>query len=237
MAQLPESVVAENPPPKVGGDFYTYMHTRNDTERPFYIGKGKGNRAYQGNPARRSQHWNRVARKHGWSVQILARWDTDQDAHAHEIFLISCMRSIGIDLVNQTDGGDGTSGFKWKAESREKLRASVTGVTKSVAHRSALKVKKTMTAKLRAKHLAMKGVKATPEQKAKFLASNNVKQILCVGTGSVFESAASAIRWLISIGWPKAQNGPILKCCKGTAHTAYGHKWSYAKEEKNGLDS
>lgn len=227
---LPQEVVIGDAPTINGAIFYTYMHTRNDTGMPFYIGKGKGNRAYQLNPTRRGAHWNRIKQKYGCSVHILARWDTEQEAKEHEVFLISCMKGIGIDIANYTNGGDGTSGYKWNKESRERLSLLLSGVKKSDTHRMALKTKKTITEKLRIKHQSMIGVKYTTEKMQQYLSARNVKKVLCIETGEVFDSAADASRWLISIGHCKAQNGPILRCCKKLAHIAYGYKWTYVQE-------
>lgn len=103
--------------------YYTYMHTRNDTGRPFYIGKGTARRAWDDRPSKRGAHWANVVKKHGHQVHILARWDTEQEALQHEVFLIDTMRHMGIEIVNKSDGGEGTSGYKWSEESRKKLSA------------------------------------------------------------------------------------------------------------------
>lgn len=101
--------------------YYTYMHTRNDTGQPFYIGKGTARRAWDDRPHKRGFHWTNVVKKHGHQVHILAKWETEQEALDHEIFLIGTMRGMGVKIINKTDGGEGTSGYKWSAESRAKL--------------------------------------------------------------------------------------------------------------------
>lgn len=47
--------------------------------------------------------------------------------------------------------------------------------------------------------------------------------------GVVFESAQKAVFDLIQNGWPKAQNGNIIQCCKGKVKSAYGYGWEYAE--------
>lgn len=89
--------------------FYTYLHRRNDTNAVFYIGKGKGNRAYV---KKRNKFWHSVADSRGFTVEIVARWETEKQAHDHEIFLIWCFRQMNAKLVNQTDGGEGTAGLE-----------------------------------------------------------------------------------------------------------------------------
>lgn len=107
--------------------YYTYMHTRNDTGRPFYIGKGTGHRAWDDRPHKRGSHWTNVVKKCGHRVHILARWGTEEEANQHEILLIAAMRDMGVPLVNKTNGGEGTSGYKWRPESLARLSASKTG--------------------------------------------------------------------------------------------------------------
>lgn len=98
--------------------FYTYIHTYKDSNLPFYIGKGKGNRYMS--KASRSKWWNKVVNKHGFNASILATWETEKEAFEHEKFLISCLKDMGYSLVNVTDGGEGTSGWKPDLEWRKK---------------------------------------------------------------------------------------------------------------------
>lgn len=99
--------------------FYTYIHTRADDEKVFYVGKGKGGRA---NSTRsRNAHWHSTARKHGFHVDIVARWERESDAFEHEKLLISCFRDMGHPLCNQTDGGDGISGYQHTKETKARF--------------------------------------------------------------------------------------------------------------------
>ena len=85
--------------------FYTYFHTRNDTGAVFYVGKGKGKRLQD--KTCRNAHWQKIVAKHGHAAHIASLWPTEADAFEHEKFLIACFRGMGVDLCNQTDGGDG----------------------------------------------------------------------------------------------------------------------------------
>lgn len=101
--------------------FYTYMHTRNDTGKPFYIGKGRWKRAWDHRRSKRGAHWSSIVKKHGYTVHILAYWQTEREAFDHERLLIESFRSIGYRLANKTDGGEGTSGYKLSIERREQM--------------------------------------------------------------------------------------------------------------------
>lgn len=84
--------------------YYTYIHYRLDTMKPFYVGKGIGKR-YKVTRGRNDK-WNKIVNKHGFQPKILAYWDTEQQALDHEMLLISVFRELGYDLTNMTDGGD-----------------------------------------------------------------------------------------------------------------------------------
>ena len=89
--------------------FYTYAHYTSEG-RLFYIGKGHGKRAYVF--YKRNKYWNHIVAKYGKpTVKIIAEWDTEEEAFAHEIALIAQYRNEGIDLCNLSEGGEGPSGL------------------------------------------------------------------------------------------------------------------------------
>ena len=103
--------------------FYTYAHYK-PKGGLFYIGKGAGNRAYD--MKMRNQYWHNVVAKYGNPyVEILANWNTDEEALDHEKLLISCFKDMGFKLVNLTDGGEGISGYKHTQEAIQKMRARI----------------------------------------------------------------------------------------------------------------
>jgi hypothetical protein len=86
--------------------FYVYAHYNNDTnEFPFYIGKGKGSRAY--NKTQRSELWKEKA-SNGLLVKILKDNLTENEAYDLEIKLIKQYGRILYEngtLVNIAPGG------------------------------------------------------------------------------------------------------------------------------------
>jgi hypothetical protein len=100
-------------------EYYTYAHVRNDTNKIFYIGKGCRQRAFS--KAGHNRWWNRIVEKHGYTADILAYWSTEAEAFEHEKFLIECFRKMGYELVNRTDGGEGSSGRIVTEETRKKI--------------------------------------------------------------------------------------------------------------------
>lgn len=109
--------------------FYIYAHTRNDTNQIFYIGKGKGNRAYSKN--KRNPHWHNIVNKVGYSVEILARFNSEQDAFQQEI---NCIKWLD-NLCNLTKGGEGCSGMTLSDEAKHKIRAANLGKKLSDEHK------------------------------------------------------------------------------------------------------
>lgn len=88
--------------------FYIYVHRRADTGDVFYIGKGSGRRAWA--TQYRTEYWRRVKDKYGIVIEILERFEKEEDAFRHEMFLIAHHRAVGARLCNITNGGEGASG-------------------------------------------------------------------------------------------------------------------------------
>jgi hypothetical protein len=99
------------------------MHVKESDGKIFYIGKGSGRRAFS--CSGRSKFWHHVEKKHGFRAEILMRFEKESDAFEHEKFLISCFREINTQLVNLTDGGEGSSGFKLSEETKIKIGTAV----------------------------------------------------------------------------------------------------------------
>jgi hypothetical protein len=87
--------------------YFTYAHARKSDGRIFYIGKGKLSRIVS--KSDRNNYWHNTVAKHGLEINVLAKWETEQEAFEHEKFLIWCFRDMGVGLVNMTDGGEGLS--------------------------------------------------------------------------------------------------------------------------------
>ncbi len=103
-------------------EFYVYLHKKADNGEPFYVGKGKGLRAYSAK--HRSNWWTNVTTKHGCDVVIIDNNLSEGDAFELEVFLISELgrADLGLGpLVNMTNGGDGISGYKFTEEQRKRL--------------------------------------------------------------------------------------------------------------------
>lgn len=113
-----------------------YLHCKPDGT-PFYVGKGDVKRMrdlYTG----RNKHHKHITKKYG-NANILKGFmecSNEETALELEIGLIKCLRRMGIELANYTDGGDnGSKGYKWTKEQREKASKVHTGKVLAKEHK------------------------------------------------------------------------------------------------------
>lgn len=101
--------------------FYVYKHTWENTNY-VYIGKGKGIRLNSNN---RNFFWKNIVAKHGEPKREIIKGNmSEDDAFLFEIETISKYRKY-MKVVNMTNGGEGISGLKHSAKSKEKIRLSL----------------------------------------------------------------------------------------------------------------
>jgi hypothetical protein len=96
--------------------YYVYQYLREDLT-PYYIGKGKNNRAYKKGKGEVGKPTD-LAR-----IQIIAHNLLEQEAHLLEIKLISQYgrKDLGTGILrNKTNGGEGSSGTVQSEETRKK---------------------------------------------------------------------------------------------------------------------
>lgn len=102
-------------------EYYIYIYVIDDTEEVFYVGKGKGNRAYSG---KRNKFCEDMRNTHNWSVIILHSKLTEEEAFLIESELIIKFKKEGNRITNQTDGGGGISGYIMPEEIKKKISES-----------------------------------------------------------------------------------------------------------------
>jgi hypothetical protein len=89
--------------------FYVYLHRKLKTGEVFYVGKGKGDRAWE-KRRKGSYKWKAMAEKYGVMVEIYRDRLTEKEAYELESQVINDMRSDGVNLANLSDGGKGSRG-------------------------------------------------------------------------------------------------------------------------------
>lgn len=105
--------------------YYVYLHRRKDNNEIFYVGKGKGLRAW--NKYNRSNHWKSVTKKYGYLVEIVINNIQEWYAFELEKEYILKYKNNGY-LINHTDGGEGISGYKHTKENNSRQSIMVAGL-------------------------------------------------------------------------------------------------------------
>ena len=105
--------------------YYVYQHRRNDTNAIFYVGKGKGYRCNQ--KTGRNIYWHRVVDKHGYSIEKVVTGLDEELALLAEYELIDQYKRLNFVLSNLSEGGEGTSGYKFTPEQRANVKAAHLG--------------------------------------------------------------------------------------------------------------
>ena len=107
----------------MSNQYYTYAYLREDGT-PYYVGKGKGRRAFVLSDRRVLPPKDRSR------ILFLKKNLTEPESIRHEVYMIAVLgrkdKGTGI-LRNMTDGGDGMSGYVFSEESKEKLRVARLG--------------------------------------------------------------------------------------------------------------
>jgi hypothetical protein len=208
-------------------NFYVYEHWRTDKDLCFYVGKGRGKRAY--NMSNRNFYHKAIQKKLSISgfaieIKIVKSGIEEQAAFDLERIRIEFWRGTGADLANFTNGGEGKSGAHSK-DHRNKISKALLGKKKS----------SNVTASVIASNKRRIGSKHAPrsvEYKNKLSASlvgrvaPNKKPVLCVEDGTVYPSATDAA---------KAYNiksvSSISEVCNGHRQSSAGKTFEYVGGE------
>jgi hypothetical protein len=194
-------------------DFYVYFHYTKDTDRLFYIGKGRGKRYIQ--KTDRNNWWRNVVEKHGFTAVKIREGMDERSAFSYEIECIAQAKSDGHNICNLTSGGEGCTGVhngKPKSEATKK-KMSENNASKQP------KVKEQ-----RREFLLKNNPWNNPDNRRKQILSQPSCPVVCIETGISYISLAHAQR---ETG---ANNSSIMRVCKGMQKTSLGLHWKYKEE-------
>jgi hypothetical protein len=166
-------------------DKVVYFHRKATNGEIFYVGMGSPTRPYY---KRRTDWWQKIVDKYGYTIDIVHKGLTKQEAFELEIKYIAQFGRYDLktgSLVNQTDGGPSFNGItKEKTKNRGK---TLKGRAKSEKHRANLSKALSNLAKSSVHKSnissALKGRKLSEETKAKIKKNNTAylksKPIAC----------------------------------------------------------
>jgi len=100
---------------------FTYVHRYSDTGQVFYVGMSKNLSRMTSKQRNHQPKWHEAIANRDWAAEMVASWDTKEEAESHEKLLIECFKDMGHPLVNLTKGGAGRNGFKWTDEERQRM--------------------------------------------------------------------------------------------------------------------
>jgi len=102
--------------------YYTYAYLREDGT-PYYIGKGKGKRAYQ--PYSRNAKCPPKERILFLKINL-----TEEEAFRHEVYMIAVLgrKDIGTGILrNMSNGGEGSAGHKMSEKRKQEMKQIYAG--------------------------------------------------------------------------------------------------------------
>jgi hypothetical protein len=213
--------------------YYVYVHRKATDGSVFYVGKGKGRRAWRKGTKGRNAYWHRTVNKHGFTVEILKRFYNEECAYTYERIVINL---IGIDkLVNNELGGFGcpsgipsknrtplkcSNGMDFESATDAAIWLNDQGFVKSSPSAILMAIKRNW------KYYCGYGWSVTGERPDHPL--GRIKEARVITNGNIeFSSMVYAVNWLKENGFPLARKGHISSCCNGKRNKAYGYKWEF----------
>ena len=202
-------------------NYYVYEWIRLDTNEPFYVGKGKGDRwkiLTRGN----NHHFNNIVKSIPVAVNILHNNLTEDIANDLEVWYIREYRDIiGYDICNIADGGEGhglagkENGMYGKHHSDES-KNKISEINKGRHHSD--ESKKKISEAIKGENHPWYGKHHTEETKKKIgnrkysKGKDNVasKSVICITTMKVFYSITEAMKEYGIKG-----SADIGHCCEG----------------------
>jgi len=237
--------------------FYVYVHRRATDNKIFYVGKGKGRRAYEIN--NRNNHWKYTFIKHGLIIELVCNFYDEKDAFTLERELISWYGRGN--LCNYTDGGEGLSNPS--DETRRKLSLAHSGrflperVKRIISEKTKLNwgnpeirqrkingINNPISLKKRSDSSKNRVISDITKQKHKDNATLQMPHVKKASADAkkvriqcsnlmIFDSIKESIIWLKSIGMTKAKHPNIIKVMNGDRSSAYGYSWKYLNIPKS----
>ena len=239
--------------------FYVYIHRRRDNNAIFYVGKGSGHRAH--NKSTRNKFWKIVHRKAGGRIiEIVASFETEEEAFHHELFLIASLKIFQVKLANLVEGGGGAVGWKHTDKAKASMTAKRKGKPLSESHYASVAEAQKRPEVNAKRSASLKAFYADAEKKSSVMAINAAKNklasvrrkvgdgtsksrretgyvspVVCTTTGEKFECVVDAAKWLAQENGKTVQaaRASIQAVLKKPQRKAYGTSWQYLPKKSS----
>lgn len=169
--------------------FYVYRWVREDTNTPFYVGKGCGKRAII--TAGRNDRFNKIMGATQCRVEIVLDGLDSHEAFQKEVEFIAMYRRMGYCEANFTGGGDGQSNIL--PETRRKISETLkrNPVRANLGKKAGAETRaKQRAAKLGKPQSAQSNLKRSFALRGEL--SYRSKPVICTATGARYVSATEA---------------------------------------------
>lgn len=200
--------------------YVVYEHWRTDMNAPFYVGKGKAGRE------------RRLSQRGAWHKRVVAKLDREghrveikvvekdllpESAACFEKMRIAYWRALKAPLVNTTDGGDGTPGYRFTDEQKAKISTTRTGQKLSEEHKAKVSA-------------AMKGRFVSDETRTKMSKNNPMKRPeVAAKIGNARRGEAHP---MFGTTVPQEQKAALSEKMSGEGNPYFGRKHSDAVRAK-----
>jgi len=208
--------------------FYVYEHWRPDRDEPFYVGKGRFDRAYR--IKRRNRYHGHIVsflEKAGFSVNIviIGEFASEEDAFLLEIERIKFWKGQNIKLANVATGGQGGAGFKLSPERVARISESKKGNT----YRLGAKLSDETKEKIAASH---RGKSLTNSHKEKLSTSLSGENNPFYGKTHSKETRKKVAESNRRRKWTKESKEKLSKTLTGRTYGPRDKKWTLSEETK-----
>jgi hypothetical protein len=168
-----------------------YNHKIKGTKNIFYVGMGKDiKRAYS--KSGRNKDWHDLVNKYGYDIEITHTDIIYEDSLLIERYLIDFYKSIGVNLVNKTSGGQGSLNRIISEETRNKISLALKGKKQTDEQKAKYKNRKHPRGMLNKKH--KESTLQILREKRKGSLNSSSRKVIDVISGMIYYTLKDAAR-------------------------------------------
>ena len=187
--------------------YYVYEHLLPNSNIPFYVGKGSGDRAKS--LCSRNKKWHEIVNNNTFNVRFLIRNIDSELAYFVEKERIDQLKRLNIKLCNSTNGGG--SNYQYTEDVKNRMSKSLSG--RKLSNNTKQKIRNHNKGKIT--------LQSTKDKLSKALS----KTVFCIETNEYFNSVKDAAKYY------GVSRYSISAVCNGTKKTLKNLHWKYIKKD------